>query len=180
MKPDNVLQWNWFLEMTSSAGPFPQRTRKIDTKLSNALSFLHEQPVGSPFNILAFRNLVRGWRFGLPSGTSVPKKLCIQPIDIDPSHEALWFYLLKEAEDQGGERLGPVGSTIVCAVFAGLLKGDPNSFLNVEPCWTPDNDPLLRPEDKQDSNDWTLAAIIRLSGLPVSAEDVQAQTTMAE
>ena len=30
---ENTVQWDWFLPMTSSAGPFPQMARKIDTKL---------------------------------------------------------------------------------------------------------------------------------------------------
>ena len=172
----NAIQWDWFLDMTSSRGTFPQRARKIDTKLSNALAFLHEDAAGSPMNVLAFRNMQRGYALGLPSGTSVAKKLCVKPIDIEPDHDSLWFYILKEAEllkgTNKGESLGMVGSTIVAATFAGLLKGDPCSWINNEPCWSPDNDPLLNPDkDKKDAKDWTLASIIRLSGLPVSAAD---------
>ena len=64
-----------------------------------------------------------------------------KPIEIAYDHDALWFYILKEAAVQNnGEKLGSVGSTIVCATFAGLLKGDPCSYLNVEPCWTPNDD----------------------------------------
>jgi hypothetical protein len=62
--------------MTTSAGPFPQRTRKIDTKLCNALSFL---PGLNPA-VLALRNLKRGFEFGLPSGTSVAKRLGLKPM----------------------------------------------------------------------------------------------------
>ena len=37
----------------------------------------------------------------------------------------LWYYILKEAEQRGGgERLGPVGATIVAEVFVGLVHGD--------------------------------------------------------
>jgi hypothetical protein len=180
MLKENTIQWDWFLEMTSSSGPFPQRARKIDTKLSNALAFLHEAPAGSPMNILAFRNLLRGWRFGLPSGTDVAKKFCLEPIDIEPDHDALWFYILKEAEDQpgnkSGQSLGQLGSMIVCATFSGLLRGDPSAWVNVDPCWTPDADPLLTENDNQDPGDWTLASIIRLSGLPVDDSDVSNQT----
>ena len=43
----------------------------------------------------------------------------------------LWFYLLKEAAGEvKGERLGPVGARIVAEVLIGLLKGDPQSYLN--------------------------------------------------
>lgn len=173
----NYVQWDWFLEM-GIGGEFPQRARKIDPKLSNALAFLHEGPAGSPMNILAFRNLLRGYRFGLPSGTDVARKLCINPIEIDPNHDSLWFYILKEAGglpgNDAGQMLGQVGSTIVCATFAGLLLGDPSSYFNIEPCWNPDMDELLMhfPDLKQDSGDWSLAYIIRLSGLPVHAGEI--------
>ena len=40
-------------------------------------------------NILAFRNLLRGWRFGLPAGSAVAKKFCLDPIDIEPDHDAV-------------------------------------------------------------------------------------------
>ena len=65
-----------------------------------------------------------------------------------------------------GQTLGQLGSTIVCSVFAGLLKGDPCSYLNVDPCWTPNDDPLLQSGiDNIDDESWSLASIIRLSGL---------------
>ncbi len=175
---ENTIQWDFFFQMDSSSGPFPQRARKIDTKLSNALAFLHESQTMPEMNILAFRNLMRGYRLSLPSGTDVAKKFCIEPnFMIRPDHDALWYYILKEAESlpgvNQGQMLGRVGSTIVCAVFAGLLKGDPASYFNIDPCWTPDDDPLLEANDNVDSTDgsWTVGAIIRLSGLPVSESD---------
>jgi hypothetical protein len=182
MKEANVIQWDWFLPMTTSQGPFPQMARKIDTKLSNALANLHEGSVGDPLNILAFRNLKRGWTFGLPSGSDVARKLCLDPVELGPDEpDALWFYLLKEAEAlpgaNAGGSLGRLGSAIVCAVFAGLLKGDPTSWLNTDPCWTPENDPLLCPgQDNVDDSGWTLSSIIRIAGLPVDAENVSEQT----
>lgn len=178
MSEKNVIQWDWFLQMTTSGGPFPQRARKIDTKLSNALAALAEDTSdpSSPMNVLAFRNLMRGWQFGLPSGSDVARKFCYPVIDIEEDRDALWYYILKEAEKGGGEHLGKVGSTIVCAVFAGLLKGDPSSWINQNPCWTPDQDELLVKQDKQDAGDWTLASIIRLSGLPVDSADVTNQS----
>ena len=93
MTKENVIQWDWFLEMESSGGQFPQRARKIDTKLSNALAVLAEEAPGSPMNVLAFRNLMRGWQFELPSGTDVAKKFCLKPTEIDPDYDALWFYI---------------------------------------------------------------------------------------
>ncbi len=184
MKASNTIQWDWFLNMTTSAGPFPQRARKIDAKLSNALAHLFEgMSPDDPLNILAFRNLKRGISFDLPSGTDVARKWCIDPIELDANEpDALWYYILKEGEIAGGEALGKVGSTIVAATFAGLLKGDPHSYLNLRPCWTPDDDPLLRSgEDNVDTGGtgWELSSLIRLAGLPVDAADIETQSNAA-
>ncbi|MEM9037779.1 MAG: peroxidase family protein [Actinomycetota bacterium] len=177
MLAKNVPQWDWFLPMQSSGGPFPQMARRIDTKLSNALSFLHEGPANSPQNVLAFLNLRRGWALELPAGTSVAKHLGYDPVPIEADEiDSLWFYVLKEAASlpgvNRGAMLGRVGSTIVAATFAGLLAGDPASFVNVEPGWEPRSDPLLVDgQDNVDDPAWTVASIIRLAGLPASAGD---------
>ena len=43
----------------------------------------------------------------------------------------LWYYVLREAMvQQSGERLGEVGSRIVCETMVGSLKQDANSYLN--------------------------------------------------
>ena len=50
----------------------------------------------------------------------------------------LLYYVLKEAEVvTGGEYLGPVGGRLVAEVFVGLLKLDPQSYLNEQPKWRP-------------------------------------------
>lgn len=176
LAPQRVLQWDWYLQMTSSIGPFPQIARTLDTKLAVSLSRMPEDLADptSILNVLAARNLLRGVRMKLPSGPDVARHLCIEPLELAADEpEALWYYILKEAETIGeGRRLGPVGSIIVCATFAGLLKGDPLSWLNLRPCWTPDEDPLLDTNDKQDEGAWTLASIIRMSGLPVAGGDL--------
>lgn len=228
----NIIQWDWFLDMESSKGQFPQRARNIDTKLSNALSFLHEEMTGDPLNILAARNLERGHKLGLPSGTDVAKTLGYKPLSLKPDdydgqaihikykENSLWFYILKEADERNkkamrrledlealegsqslngktqkeldemrmeskegiGPVMGQVGSTIICATFAGLLKGDPNSFVNMCPDWEPEDDELLKNhtvELTQDAisedNKWTVASIIRLSGLPIKGGDIRFQ-----
>ncbi len=176
LEVNRVLQWDWFLDMAGAVDPFPQKTRKIDTKLSNALAKLRENPdvPGSIENMLAARNLVRSVRMKLPSGPDVACKYGLEPVALD-EHEphALWFYILKEASAlpgaNKGQMLGRLGSAIVCATIAGLLKGDGLAFINVNPKWTPDDEPLLTSEDNQDPGDWSLASIIRLSGLPVDA-----------
>ncbi len=173
MTPENSIQWDWFLPMCTSKSSFPQMARKIDTKLSNALSFLHEGDAGDELNVLAFRNLLRGTSFGLPSGTAIARKWCLEPLKLNAGSEpmpaepdALWYYILKEAEENGGNTLGSVGSVIVAAVFAGLLKSDPCSFFTTEPCWTPDTDRYLGGTGyNRDDPSWTLASIIRIAGL---------------
>ena len=169
-----LVQWDWFLKMETSSDPFPQHARKIDTKLSKALMHLPETS-SNIASVLAARNLVRGVRMELPSGPDVARKLGLNPIGLEASEpQSLWYYILKEAEKEGnGNKLGSLGSLILCAVFAGLLKGDATSWVNMEPGWTPDRDPLLKDDDRKDGQDgeWTLASIIRLSGLPVSADD---------
>lgn len=186
---DRVIQWDWFLRMASSIGPdFPQVARAFDPLLVDALRKMPEDPANPSnpafiLNVLAARNLVRGVRMQLPAASAIAAKLGIPHLPINTQEdEALWFYILREAQStesvgSDGERLGILGSILVAATFAGLLKGNPLSFFNVEPGWTPDNDPLLaslnqsrnlNQDSGEDGNvDWGLPAIIRLSGLPV-------------
>ncbi len=180
---ENVIQWNWFLEMGSGGPSMPQKARKIDTKLSNALAFLHANPdTDHPENKLAYRNLKKAWIHRLPSGTDMAKICCIEPLPLEEHKmDSLWYYILREAEslsdDDAGQMLGKLGSTIVCATFAGLLKGDPRSYLNIEPCWEPDRDDLLcSGVDNTGDNSWALASIIRIAGLPVTSDDIRGQT----
>lgn len=50
----------------------------------------------------------------------------------------LWFYILEEAKQQEGKRLGNVGGRIVAEVLLGLLDGDPLSYIRVQPNWKPE------------------------------------------
>lgn len=50
----------------------------------------------------------------------------------------LWYYILLEAQtQQGGARLGKVGSRIIAEVFFGLLERDPNSYWCHDKNWVP-------------------------------------------
>jgi hypothetical protein len=42
----------------------------------------------------------------------------------------LWYYILKEAELNGGSRLGRVGSRIVAETLVGVIKNSRYSILN--------------------------------------------------
>ncbi len=91
---------------------------------------------------------------GLPSGQDVAGYLGVTPLTLDQiktGSEAaaveaagfdvrspLWYYILKEAEVVGdGEKLGPVGSTIVAETFVGLLLADESSYLSKNRSWQP-------------------------------------------
>jgi len=196
LRQDNVIQWAWFLKMglPRSRHQFPQKARKIDTKLAPALA--HVPVADRRSNVLAYRNLRRGVDFCLPPGSAVAERcqaLGITPIEFErvPGEpDALWYYILREAEagPDAGERLGPVGSAIVCAVFASLLASDPDSYLNRDRFWSPNSDPLLfagwdntdgekaRAADGESERSWTLASIIRLSGLPIDGQDVDQES----
>jgi hypothetical protein len=139
------FQWKHFFDLDPAFAP--QRSYKIDTKLSTPLGTLPGQP---DMANLAQRNLVRALRMGLPSGQNVARAMGIEPLsdaDLDlgsrgaPDFDGdapLWFYILREAELlTGSQHLGPVGGRIVAEVIVGLLAGDPLSWLNIEPDWQP-------------------------------------------
>jgi hypothetical protein len=53
----------------------------------------------------------------------------------------LWFYVLKEAEVRAnGNSLGEVGSRIVVETLIGQLRADPESYLNQDGGWSPEQD----------------------------------------
>ena len=72
----------------------------------------------------------------------------------------LFYYLLREAYvEEGGLRLGVVGSSIVAGVIAELLASDPNSYLSQEPDWTP-----TMKADGSGSDRLTMGDIIAFAG----------------
>lgn len=182
-----VIQWDQFLKMATSKAGFPQKAMPIDTKLSSSLAQLGmNNDKGSVDNFLAARNIIRGIGVNIPNaqfvagrvneelaGLGAPGHLRAQfPYDAgEPYEHSLWYYILKEAEKDGNGKLGIVGSYIVAFTFIRLLQKS-KSWFNENPNWTPDDalDRGLRKEDKQDDSNWSLASIIRLSGLPISAE----------
>ena len=185
--PRQVVQWDQFLQMKSSKGEFPQKAMPLDTKLSPSLTRLGmNSNAGSPENFLAARNIIRGIGVKIPNAQFVagrvneelatlgaPKHLRAQfPYDAgEPYEHSLWYYILKEAEKARDGKLGVVGSYIVAFTFIRLLQKS-QSWFNNKPDWTPDDEigKGLREEDKQDDPNWSLASIIRLSGLPISAK----------
>ena len=130
------VQWNRFVDFEGST---PQLSRRLDRHVAEPLSRLPIPDMDPIFRNLGFRNLLRGWRLGLPSGQDVARRMAIPAKEILDGNDPLWVYVLREAELQkGGLSLGPVGGRIVAEVFVGLLAADPNSFLSVHPTWRPE------------------------------------------
>jgi hypothetical protein len=141
----HTIEWGGFFPIDGSS---PDMARTIDTHLVPPLHNLPASVVGPDAGTglanLAQRNLMRGDTLGLPSGETVAKKfgvaaLSATALGVPGGGEApLFWYVLKEAEVQtGGQRLGELGGRIVAEVFAGLLAGDPDAYLNATPAWTP-------------------------------------------
>ena len=107
---------------------------------------------------LAVRNLLRGYLLRLPTGQAVARALgqrlqgvrnipvlteqqikdaandeqvqVLQDAEFLQGKTPLWYYILAEAAFlEGGERLGPVGSTIVAEVLVGLIRRSEGSIL---------------------------------------------------
>ncbi len=130
---------NFFSELPRESDENPaQIGEAIDTKISESLFNLPIPGVaGSGSNVLAYRNLVRGSFYDLPSGEAVAEAMGL-PVVGEPVFDEgtpLWYYMLREAElTSGGAELGPVGGAIVAEVFVDLLRlngvnnkiGEPN------------------------------------------------------
>lgn len=140
-------------------------SRPIDIYLSPPLVELanegnRESPGGRLQRLmknLAKRNLLRGYFLALPTGQAVAQALGVealspQLLERGLPHGALgafraarftvrtplWFYVLQESKIQAdGARLGAVGSRLVAETVVGLLRLDPNSYLNHAGGWTP-------------------------------------------
>ena len=112
-----VVDWARFL------GTDAQPARAIDTHLSRPLARLPGVGTEVPNRSLAWRNLVRGKRLGLPSGQAVARAIGTPPLHpatlrLAGAPAPLWYYVLAEAATLGdGRHLGPVGSTIVAEVL---------------------------------------------------------------
>jgi Animal haem peroxidase len=168
-----IIDWRRFHEVVSPNPPdVPLNlSRKIDPFV---VPTLHVLPGGG--GSLPFRNLKRGVMLGLPSGQDVAKAIKVQhPLTSDEIASGadgavarkhglhlrtpLWYYILKEAQLRGnGERLGPVGATIVSEVFVGLVQGDRQSFLSA-------SSKPWRPElPSKTPGDFTMADLMRFVG----------------
>jgi hypothetical protein len=174
------IDWRFFFgtipAATQGVKQIPQPSYRIDATLVDPLGALPEfvpsVGVGSPFASLAFRNLMRGFSMGLPSGQAIALMMGVDALketqlwehkrdgDVPvawPEGKAfydankgrlegrapLWFYILKEAElQEKGHRLGDVGSRIVAETLIGLVWFDHFSYLFQAPHWNPGKEEL--------------------------------------
>jgi hypothetical protein len=91
--------------------------------------------------LITVRNLLRGFALRLPSGEQIARRLRepvltseellsgpydnVKAVLSSPQFKdntPLWYYIIKEAELNEGERLGPVGSRIVAETLVGLIN----------------------------------------------------------
>jgi Animal haem peroxidase len=153
------IDWSFFVEVGD--GSDLQHARMIDSRLASPLETV--PGTGDP-NALAERNLRRGFALKLPTGQRVAQAMGLEPVVLPEfgrddfggvfwRRAPLWYYILREAELGGGERLGPVGGRIVAEVLLGLLKGDSFSYVNADPTWEP-----FLPAAKQ--GEFTLADLV--------------------
>jgi hypothetical protein len=163
--PSNwVIDWRRFFELGTLAQTDPTFTLNLSRRLDPFIvPELHALPGHPPDMttpqarefVLPFRNLRRGAQIGLPSGQDVCLAMGFAPLSqanlsdgedgvVAATHgfhkrTPLWYYILKEAEQlHHGERLGPVGSTIIAETFLGLVHGDDRSFLWQRSNWVPE------------------------------------------
>ena len=179
VQPELTVDWRFLLDV-EARHPYAN-SKAIDHLLADELIRLPDPVVGrnAPQNdrSLAFRNLLRGYVLGLPSGQEVaaalPREYGIDPaqdlefnnipgwdgIDEDlqgdlANSTPLFLYLMREAGVRGGgNRLGPVGSAILMEVFGAMLVHH-DTFLRVDG-WQPD------PNVTQGREELTLADIVR-------------------
>ncbi|MFK3979724.1 heme peroxidase family protein [Micromonospora sp. NPDC050397] len=145
-------------------GPGLNLTRRVDTRMVDPLRNLPLGSFGertaTPAEIernLAFRNLTRAVMVRLASGQQMAELFDLVPLKPDEilhgengavldeltdaqkdevaRNTPLWFYILREAEFNGG-RLDGVGGRIVAEVFHRAMQGSRNSMLR-DTSWRP-------------------------------------------
>jgi hypothetical protein len=160
-----IIEWERFTGAAPAAATAetPARlARKIDARLAPPLGDLLKEGGSASGDILALlkhlarRNLRRGYVLGLPTGQAAARAFDLLPLTgpelldgLDNGVAAvltdngfvdrtpLWFYILREAEIAGGNRLGALGSAMVAETLVGVLVTDPFSYLAQQPDWFP-------------------------------------------
>jgi hypothetical protein len=186
--PGWAIDWKLFFEMRTEPqsrmhGP-PQYSAKIDTAVPSTVA-MHIPATSRKGFSLAYRNLLRGLRAGIPCGQAVSKFMNCTPIpddsltvgraterdsptnkriiDISPrfrNNAPLWYYVLAEAQqqfvdDRTPTRLGPLAGRIFAEVLVGLMWANRASYLRSEPSFQP------YPELCSTSGQFSMADLLR-------------------
>jgi len=163
------IDWGEFFDDLTDEDPTDINiSRKIDPLISSSLFQLPipgAEAAGS--NVLAFRNMIRGKFYGMPSGQAIARQQGLPEIpasalNLGPGFEGgtpLWYYVLAEASrTQSGLRLGALGSRINAAAFAAVLFRDKKAYVNV-------NKFTLDPRIAGDDGVMTVSDIFRFAGV---------------
>jgi len=145
---DRHVDWSLLFDVRGFAPA--QRAKPIDGQLPRSLIGLPQAitgPVDDAYRSLATRDLERGQGTGLPSGEAVARFVGAEPLTEDElglrrhgweGETPLWLYVLREASVRhAGDRLGEVGGRIAAEVLYGIVAADPESYLALEPDWSP-------------------------------------------
>ena len=145
------IGWQTFFDFGGAQTTNVRPNKILDTKISTPLFNLPlgAIPSGDRPTSLPQRNLLRHLTWSIPSGQSIARAMNIRPLTPEQLNELaffgadlerstpLWYYVLKEAELAGGQRLAGVGARIVGEVFLGLLAAD-SRFVSVAVAVAPD------------------------------------------
>lgn len=180
-----IIEWEHFVEAGAPFNKARSIDTKVVEPLFE-LPDLQGQPLQGDRAHLAVRNLLRGYLLRLPTGQAVARELrqrlqgvrdvpvlteqqirnaaasddqvgVLRDFEFLQRRTPLWYYVLAEAASfEGGERLGPVGSTIVAEVLVGLVRRSENSILSAAN-WQP-----TLPSAQ--AGEFTLADLLRFAG----------------
>jgi len=146
---DRRVDWSLLFDVPGRAPA--QRAKPMDGVLPRSLIELPQAITGAvadeAYRSLAARDLERGQGTGLPSGEAVSRAMDVEPLSEDEidlhrhgweGETPLWLYILRESSVRhAGDRLGEVGGRIVGEVLVEIIHRDPESYLAVDPDWTP-------------------------------------------
>lgn len=146
---DHKVDWSLLFDVEGK--PLAQRAKPMDGSLPRSLIELPQAITGAvdeaAYRSLAGRDLERGQGTGLPSGEAVARVLGTESLTADEldlrrqgweGETPLWLYILRESSVRhSGNRLGEVGGRLVAEVLFGLIAADPESYLAVDPAWSP-------------------------------------------
>ena len=149
--PRRFIGWQTFFNFGGDQSANVRPPEIIDTKISTPLFNLPLGAIASGDRPTALpqRNLLRHVTWSLPSGQAIARVMRVRALGPRglselagfnvgfESDTPLWYYVLKEAELNGGAQSAGVGARIVGEVFLGLLRLDRESYLWRHPRWTP-------------------------------------------